>query len=68
MNKLKTMTIKELCDTFKATTTNNDSHIYTVRGWIMDELEQRNAKAFDAWIDSDDVALMDDPSAFFEVA
>lgn len=27
--------------------------LYTVRGWIMDELEFRDPEAFNAWLDSD---------------
>ena len=32
-----------------------------VRGWYMDELEKRDAEAFDKWIDSDE----DSPRKFF---
>ena len=28
-----------------------DPNVPTVRGWIMDELEQRNPEAFNAWMD-----------------
>lgn len=31
----------------------NDSCIYIVRGWIMDELEKRNPEAFEAWIEDE---------------
>lgn len=30
-----------------------DPNMFTVRGWIMDELERRNPEAYEAWIDSD---------------
>lgn len=30
-----------------------DTNLYTVRGWIMDELEARDPEAFNAWLDSD---------------
>ena len=30
-----------------------DTNIYTVRGWLMAELERRNPEAFDAWLDSE---------------
>jgi len=33
----------------------------TVRGWIMDELESRDAAAFEAWMDSADPS----PRAYF---
>ena len=35
--------------------------VTTVRGWLMDELEKRDADAFDRWMDSED----DSPRAFF---
>lgn len=31
-----------------------DSNLYTVRGWLMDELERRNPEAMDAFLDSED--------------
>ncbi len=30
-----------------------DSKIYTVRGWILDEIERRDQEGYDRWIDSD---------------
>ena len=36
-------------------------YICTVRGWVMDELNERDATAFDAWVDS----LADSPRNFF---
>lgn len=51
---LKTKTVKNLIDLF--ITTENmpyTSELPTVRGWIMDELEERNPKAFDQWLDLD---------------
>ena len=49
-------TTEQLIGDFEATETVNDSAIYMVRGWLMDELESRNAQAFEAWIDSDEVS------------
>lgn len=46
--------MKQLVADFEATETNNDPYIYMVRGWIMDELENRDAEAFDKWIDSNE--------------
>lgn len=43
----------ELVGDFEATEKVNDPSIYMVRGWLMDELESRDAEAFEAWIDSD---------------
>ena len=44
----------ELVFDFIATGFIRDPHIPTVRGWIMDELKQRNPAAYDAWMDCDD--------------
>lgn len=46
--------MKQLIEDFEMTETNNDPYIYMVRGWIMDELESRDAEAFDKWIDSNE--------------
>ena len=51
---LKAMTTRELIDAFILSDTNTDPNVYTVRGWLMDELERRNPEAFDAWMESDD--------------
>lgn len=50
-----------LIEQFELTELVNDSSIYTVRGWLMDELETRNPAAFDNWIDSED----ESPRAYF---
>lgn len=42
-----------LIEDFILTGSNNDPHIPTVRGWIMDELEHRNLDAFSAWLEQD---------------
>ena len=47
-------TMEQLIEDFEITETNNDPYIPTVRGWIMDELENRDAEAFDKWIDSNE--------------
>lgn len=46
--------IENLIADFEETEKSNDQNIYTVRGWIMDELKKRDAEAFDAWIDSEE--------------
>lgn len=51
---IKAMTTRELIDTFILSDSVNDPNVYTVRGWLMDELERRNPEAFDAWLESDD--------------
>lgn len=30
-----------------------DPNIFTVRGWLLDEIERRDPEGYDAWIDSD---------------
>jgi hypothetical protein len=57
--RLQSMTTSQLIDTFILTghqidAGHHDSNLYTVRGWLMDELERRNPEAMDAWYDSDD--------------
>lgn len=58
---LSKQSIKDLIAQFELTETVNDSNVYIVRGWIMDELEKRNPEAFDKWIDSEE----DSPRKFF---
>lgn len=45
------LTLEELIAEFEMTETITDEDIYTVRGWMMDELECRNPEAFEAWLD-----------------
>ena len=57
--RLQSMTTRQLLETFILTgqqidAGHKDSNLYTVRGWLMDELERRNPEAMDAWLDSDD--------------
>lgn len=58
---LSKQSTKDLIAQFELTETVNDSNVYIVRGWIMDELEKRNPEAFDKWIDSEE----DSPRKFF---
>ena len=51
MEAIKRMSTKQLIEVFVMTGKNNDENIPTVRGWIMDELEERNPEAFDKWLD-----------------
>lgn len=46
--------ILRLVEMFELTDENTDESIPTVRGWIMEELEERNPKAFEAWMLSED--------------
>ena len=52
--KIKALKTKDIIIQFELTERMNNAHIPTVRGWLMDELEKRDPKAFDAWMDSDD--------------
>lgn len=47
-------TTEQLITDFELTNKSKDPYIYIVRGWLMDELEKRDAEAFDKWIDSYD--------------
>lgn len=47
------LTLNQLLEQWELTSSINDEHIPTVRGWLMDELEKRNPEAFDRWLDSD---------------
>jgi len=58
---IKRQTTAALILQFEITETQNDPHIPTVRGWLMDELEARNPEAFDNWMESED----DSPRQFY---
>ena len=61
----------QLCEMFEATNNTDREKILEqamVRGWIMDELEKRDAEAFERWIDCEDLELVDLPSRFFIAA
>lgn len=51
---IATQSTEKLVEQFELTETINDKDIFTVRGWLMDELEARDAQAFEKWIDSND--------------
>lgn len=51
----------DLITQFELTDISTDSHIYMVRGWLMDELEKRNPEAFWNWVDSNE----ESPRNFF---
>ena len=64
-NKVAALSVKMLCECFELSNAKKDCSALAMRGSIMDELERRDAIAFEAWMDSDDVALVDMPSHFF---
>lgn len=51
---ISNLTLADLLDEWELTSKINNPEIYTVRGWLMDELESRNPEAFDKWLDSDE--------------
>ena len=62
MARISTRKTADLIDDFELTEALPMSpELPTVRGWIMDELENRNPDAFWAWIESDSHS----PRAFF---
>ena len=64
--QIATRSTEQLCYDFALTEGMpvTDGAIPKVRGWLMDELEQRDADAFDAWVFSDE----DLPHRFFGAA
>lgn len=61
----------QLCEMFEATNCTSKENLLEeamVRGWIMDELEKRDAEAFDRWIDCEDTKMMERPRCFFIAA
>ena len=63
---ITTLDTKTLCESFTLTNSKHGEEIPVVRGWIMDELENRNEEAFEAWMMTDDVELMENPYHFFK--
>ena len=53
---IKTQSTESLLQQWEETTTNNDPYIYTVRGWLMDELGSRYPARFDAWLEDKESA------------
>ena len=49
---IENMSTSQLIEVFVMTGSIENENVYTVRGWLMDELEKRNPEAFDAWLDS----------------
>lgn len=56
LNELKNMKTERLLDLWELTTEIQDPYISTVRGWLMDELEERNPEGFERWLDSSECA------------
>jgi len=54
-------TTYQLIADFEETNNTTRIEIYTVRGWLMDELEKRNPEAFNEWLESNEYS----PRKFF---
>lgn len=48
---LENATTNELLIQWELTSQIDNENIPTVRGWLMDELEKRNPKGFNKWLD-----------------
>ena len=53
LESIKRMKLKKLVELFELTESMNDKYIPTVRGWLMDAIEEKNPVGFNVWIDSD---------------
>lgn len=47
------LSTERLLEQWELTTDNNDENIYTIRGWLMDEIERRYPETFEKWLDED---------------
>lgn len=45
--------LEKLVELFEFTTNIDSPHIYTVRGWLMDAIEEKNPNGCDAWLSLD---------------
>lgn len=59
---LSARSIKDLVELFEMTEASDEEYNYIVRGWIMDELGERNPAAFDTWLD---IGYDDSPRKYF---
>lgn len=53
MKTLRNMKTEKLLELWEETENNNDENIPTVRGWLMEVIEERNAEAFEKWLEED---------------
>ncbi|NMZ71353.1 hypothetical protein SAMN05216370_0034 [Pseudomonas peli] len=61
---LAPLSLVQLVEAFELTSKQNGPEIPVVREVLMDELEDRNVQAFEAWMDS----VTDSPRSFFLAA
>lgn len=59
---LAARSLSDLIRDFEITEDMRGEDVPTVRGWLMDELERRNPKAFEKWLDE---GYADSPRAYF---
>lgn len=50
---LKAQTTEQLVTQFELTETQNLKHTPTVRGWLMDEISERNPEGFERWLETE---------------
>lgn len=50
---LRKLSDEQLLDTFDLTEISNDDDVYTVRGWLMNEIERRHPEAWNKWMDTE---------------
>jgi hypothetical protein len=53
--KFEALTMEQLKSVWMETETDNSPEIATVRGWIMDEFERRDAEGFDLFLLTNDL-------------
>jgi len=63
--KLSALSTAQVCEGFIETNNTDGQEIPIVRGVLLDELQARDNEAFELWMDTRDVALMDNPTPFF---
>lgn len=49
--KLRTLPTDQLLSVWETTEYLNTAEVPIIRGWLMDEIERRNAPGFNAWLD-----------------
>lgn len=63
--KVSAMSTADICKALENLEGNHADYAPTVRGWLMDELEERHPEQFEAWLGCDDSELMGKVSQFF---
>lgn len=50
---LKNLTDEQLIQAWEETEHINDENVYTVRGWLMNEIERRYPEQYNEWLDTE---------------